>query len=89
MEGRLFCFVFPRAQKRTTMPPGRQQPPLKTPPPSLSSFSRVTSQVEDGECGELWVSGPSVAAGYWNKPEVSEKAFRAVLSTGKDRPWAK
>ena len=46
--------------------------------------------MEDGEQGELWVSGPSVAHGYWNRPEVSEKTFRAVIANGgKDRPWAK
>ena len=34
----------------------------------------------EGVAGELWVSGPSVALGYWNKPEWSEKAFRATLA---------
>ena len=35
-----------------------------------------------GDVGELWVSGPSVAAGYWNRPELSEEIFRARLSDG-------
>jgi acyl-CoA synthetase (AMP-forming)/AMP-acid ligase II len=39
----------------------------------------VRGQVEDGKPGELWVSSRSVAHGYWNKPEVSEETFRAVL----------
>ena len=30
------------------------------------------------EIGEIWFSGPSVAKGYWNKPELSEQTFRAV-----------
>ncbi|MDD5036428.1 MAG: amino acid adenylation domain-containing protein, partial [Methylococcaceae bacterium] len=32
-----------------------------------------------GQEGEIWVSGPSVAQGYWNRPELSEQTFRATL----------
>jgi acyl-CoA synthetase (AMP-forming)/AMP-acid ligase II len=32
-----------------------------------------------GEVGEIWIAGPSVAAGYWNRPEQSEQTFRAGL----------
>jgi acyl-CoA synthetase (AMP-forming)/AMP-acid ligase II len=36
------------------------------------------------EVGEIWVSGPSVAQGYWNRPEQTEQTFRAqVQDTGK------
>ena len=31
----------------------------------------------DGTIGEIWVTGESVASGYWNKPEVSASVFRA------------
>lgn len=34
----------------------------------------------DGEEGEVWITGPSVAQGYWNRPEDSEDFFRASLS---------
>ncbi|HTQ79943.1 MAG TPA: AMP-binding protein, partial [Thermoanaerobaculia bacterium] len=30
------------------------------------------------EVGEIWVSGPSVAGGYWGNSEVTEKTFRAT-----------
>lgn len=34
----------------------------------------------DGQIGEIWVSGPSVAHGYWNRPEESVETFRATLA---------
>lgn len=35
-----------------------------------------------GEVGEIWVSGPSVACGYWNSPCATERTFRARLADG-------
>ena len=33
--------------------------------------------------GELWIKGPNVVRGYWNKPEATEKAFtRGWLRSG-------
>ncbi len=37
--------------------------------------------------GEIWVSGPGVARGYWNRPEESEQTFRARLSDTGDGPF--
>jgi acyl-CoA synthetase (AMP-forming)/AMP-acid ligase II len=34
------------------------------------------------EVGEIWVSGPSVAAGYWNHPEKSRETFQALAADG-------
>ncbi len=33
-----------------------------------------------GAVGEVWVSGPGVAKGYWNRPEETEATFRARLA---------
>jgi 8-amino-7-oxononanoate synthase/acyl carrier protein len=33
-----------------------------------------------GRVGEIWVSGPSVAQGYWNRPEESQATFGAMLA---------
>ncbi|MGH8548060.1 MAG: AMP-binding protein [Methylococcales bacterium] len=32
----------------------------------------------EGQAGEIWVAGPSVARGYWNRPEESRNTFRAT-----------
>ncbi|HEU4768750.1 MAG TPA: condensation domain-containing protein, partial [Pyrinomonadaceae bacterium] len=34
---------------------------------------------EPDEVGEVWVSGPGVAAGYWNRPDETETTFNARL----------
>ncbi|AEI67135.1 non-ribosomal peptide synthetase [Corallococcus macrosporus] len=36
--------------------------------------------------GEIWVSGPSVAQGYWERPEESEAAFGARLADADSGP---
>jgi thioester reductase-like protein len=35
-----------------------------------------------GQIGEIWVSSPSVASGYWQQPEATQKTFQAYLTTG-------
>lgn len=37
-----------------------------------------------GEIGEIWVSGASVAHGYWNQAQASEHTFHANLQGQKD-----
>ncbi|HET9282166.1 MAG TPA: amino acid adenylation domain-containing protein, partial [Candidatus Angelobacter sp.] len=36
--------------------------------------------------GEIWISGPSVARGYWGRPEESSRTFAAHLASD-DRPF--
>jgi acyl-CoA synthetase (AMP-forming)/AMP-acid ligase II len=35
------------------------------------------SELPDGEVGEIWVAGDSVAQGYWGREAVSKEVFRA------------
>jgi acyl-CoA synthetase (AMP-forming)/AMP-acid ligase II/acyl carrier protein len=37
-------------------------------------------ELSDGEVGELWLSSPSVAAGYFGKFELTEEVFRAKIA---------
>ncbi|MFD9907510.1 AMP-binding protein [Streptomyces sp. NPDC059063] len=39
-----------------------------------------------GEVGEIWVAGPSVADGYWGRPEETAATFGATLADG-DGPF--
>jgi acyl-CoA synthetase (AMP-forming)/AMP-acid ligase II len=57
---------------------------------------RLTAVIADPETrreirgpavGEIWVRGPSVAAGYWNLPAESAEAFQAYLSDSGDGPF--
>jgi acyl-CoA synthetase (AMP-forming)/AMP-acid ligase II len=37
------------------------------------------AECRTGAIGEIWVSGPSVAAGYWNRPEETDAVFNSHL----------
>ncbi|MCA1644005.1 MAG: fatty acyl-AMP ligase [Chloroflexi bacterium] len=40
-----------------------------------------------GEVGEIWVAGPSVAAGYWGQPAATRQTFQAYLADSEDGPF--
>ncbi|GAB4282675.1 MAG: fatty acyl-AMP ligase [Oscillatoriaceae cyanobacterium] len=40
----------------------------------------------DGEIGEIWAIGPSIARGYWQKPELSDETFGAVIKDDEAAP---
>lgn len=42
------------------------------------------TQCLDNQVGEIWVSGSSVAQGYWNQPEQTEETFRGYLANSKE-----
>src|SRR5262245_8268586 len=41
----------------------------------------------DGHVGEIWVSGPSVAQGYWRRAEETASTFRAYLKDSGRGPY--
>jgi acyl-CoA synthetase (AMP-forming)/AMP-acid ligase II len=41
----------------------------------------------DGRVGEVWVAGPSIAAGYWKRPEETARAFSARLANTGEGPF--
>ncbi len=44
-------------------------------------------QSAPGVVGEIWVSGDSVAKGYWNRPKDTERIFRAFLRDTGEGPF--
>ena len=41
--------------------------------------SESRKRLPDHQVGEIWIRGPSVGVGYWNKPELTEETFCAKL----------
>lgn len=41
----------------------------------------------DGKVGEVWVAGPSVALGYWRRPDVNKEIFKARLAESGEGPF--
>lgn len=48
---------------------------------------KTLSSCQPDEVGEIWVSGPSVGQGYWNREEQTEETFRAYLSDTGSGPF--
>jgi thioester reductase-like protein len=44
------------------------------------------AEIASGEEGEIWVMGPNVAQGYWNRPDDTRQTFGAMTNTG-DGPY--
>jgi acyl-CoA synthetase (AMP-forming)/AMP-acid ligase II len=41
----------------------------------------------EGHVGEIWVAGPSVAQGYWNRPELTQQTFHAYTHDTNEGPF--
>ena len=41
----------------------------------------------DNQVGEIWVSGASIAQGYWNQPDLTNKTFHAYLADTGEGPF--
>jgi 8-amino-7-oxononanoate synthase len=44
-------------------------------------------ELPEDRVGEIWLQGPSVAQGYWNRPEETERTFRAQLADSTEGPF--
>ena len=45
------------------------------------------TRCQPNQVGEIWVSGKSVAQGYWNRPEETHTTFRAYLADTGEGPF--
>src|ERR1043165_2368932 len=45
------------------------------------------TELKEGHVGEIWVAGPSVARGYWNRPDETDDTFNAYLSDTGEGPF--
>jgi thioester reductase-like protein len=64
-----------QADARTLVSSGRVAPGLRVAIVDPSTGARLPA----GSIGEIWVSGASVGAGYWNQPDLSAATFGATL----------
>lgn len=60
--------------------------------PSSGTHVRIVdpealTSCEPGRVGEIWVKGPTVAAGYWNRPDLTEQVFGARLADTGEGPF--
>jgi FkbH-like protein len=46
---------------------------------------KTLQECPPGQVGEIWVSGPGVAMGYWNRPEENREVFGASLPSQSSR----
>ncbi|KFA92020.1 condensation domain-containing protein [Archangium violaceum] len=53
----------------------------------LIAHPETLAPVPEGQVGEIWVRGGSIAQGYWGRPEQTEQSFRARRSDTGDGPW--
>ncbi|MDF5724757.1 MAG: fatty acyl-AMP ligase [Rhizonema sp. PD37] len=45
------------------------------------------TRCKKGQVGEIWVSGESVASGYWNRPSATQETFQAALKDTGEGPF--
>ncbi|MBV9789076.1 MAG: AMP-binding protein, partial [Chloroflexi bacterium] len=48
---------------------------------------QTATRCQPDQVGEIWVSGPSVAQGYWNRIETTEQTFRARIAGTDEWPF--
>ena len=50
---------------------------------NLESLTRC----KERQVGEIWLSGESIASGYWNRPSETEETFKAYLPDTQEGPF--
>jgi benzoate-CoA ligase family protein len=51
----------------------------------VTALDRDGQPVSEGDLGELWVRGPTMFAGYWRRPELTERAYQGPWMRTGDR----
>ncbi|AVH67246.1 non-ribosomal peptide synthetase [Nostoc sp. 'Peltigera membranacea cyanobiont' N6] len=49
--------------------------------------AETLTRCQANEIGEIWVSGPSIGQGYWNRPQETEQIFHAYLKDTHQGPF--
>jgi acyl-CoA synthetase (AMP-forming)/AMP-acid ligase II/acyl carrier protein len=61
------------------------------PPPSgikiMIAHPELRTVCSPGEVGEIWASGPSIAQGYWQRTEETQRTFHAYLADTGEGPF--
>ena len=42
---------------------------------------------DEKQVGEIWLSGESIASGYWNRPEQTQETFKAYLKDNREQAF--
>jgi acyl transferase domain-containing protein/acyl-CoA synthetase (AMP-forming)/AMP-acid ligase II/acyl carrier protein len=77
-ENRVVTPTGVKEDSRAIVGCGQSTPDQKIVIVDLQSFQPCPN----GRVGEVWVAGPSVTQGYWNRPAQTQETFQAYLSTG-------
>lgn len=73
----------PQRNVRTLVGSGRAMRDLRIVIVNPESLTACAS----GEVGEIWVSGPTIAHGYWKRAEETEDTFQACLADTGEGPF--
>ncbi len=73
----------PRQNMRTLVSSGHAQQGARI---VIAHPDKLTVCAAD-EVGEIWVAGPSVTAGYWNRPDETDRVCRAYLHDTGEGPF--
>ncbi len=71
-------------------PPARPRVGCGQPAPGhqlVIAHPETRTPCPEGEVGEIWVRGLSVAQGYWNQPAETETTFQAYLAESGEGPF--